>query len=82
MMGNYEYTPLERSWATISLVQGDKSWDSVLRQQHPEVKGMTQGQLDKAALRYGISFVLKHPLLTVRRTLVRLFNFWQLDARW
>ena len=30
MMGNYEYTPLERNWATISIVQGEKQWHRVL----------------------------------------------------
>ena len=79
MMGNYEYTPLERSWATITLVTGEKSWDAVLRREHPEVKGMTQGQLDKVALKHGLHFVFTHPVLTAQRTMVRFFNFWQLE---
>ncbi len=79
MMGNYEHTPLERSWATISIVTGEKSWDNVLRQAHPEVIGMTQGQLDKAAMKYGIRFVLANPVLTAKRVAVRFFNFWQLE---
>ncbi len=79
MMGNYEYTPLERSWATISMVTGEKSWDSVLRASHPEVKGMTQGQLDKAAMKYGIRFAIANPWLTTKRFVVRFFNFWQLE---
>ncbi len=79
MMGNYEYTPLERSWATISNVTGEKAWDYVLRKQHPETKGMTQGQLDKVALKHGLQFVFTHPMLTAQRMVVKFFNFWQLE---
>jgi 4-amino-4-deoxy-L-arabinose transferase-like glycosyltransferase len=79
MMGNYEYTPLERSWATITDVTGEKAWDYVLRQKHPETKGMTQGQLDKVALKHGLHFALTHPFLTAQRMMVRFFNFWQLE---
>ena len=79
MMGNYEYTPLERSWATVSDVTGERSWDQVLRQKYPAAKGMTQGQLDKLAMRHGIQFVLSHPILTAKRTVVRFFNYWQLE---
>ncbi|MBD3673128.1 MAG: glycosyltransferase family 39 protein [Planctomycetaceae bacterium] len=79
MMGNYEHTPLDRSWATISDVTGDKAWHVVLQEKNPEVQGMTQGQLDKAAMKYGIEFVLKHPVLSAQRTIVRFFNFWQLE---
>ncbi len=79
MMGNYEYTPLERSWATVSTVTGERSWDAVLRRKRPEVVGMTQGQLDRAAMRYGIHFALSNPALTAKRDVVRFFNFWQLE---
>jgi hypothetical protein len=79
MMGNYEHTPLERSWATITDVTGEKAWDYVLRKQHPETKGMTQGQLDKVALKHGLQFVYHHPLLTAQRMAVKFFNFWQLE---
>ncbi|MGH7127542.1 MAG: ArnT family glycosyltransferase, partial [Planctomycetaceae bacterium] len=79
MMGNYEHTPLERSWATISLVQGERAWHAVLLREHPQTTPLTQGQLDKLAMRHGIRFALQHPALTAQRTLVRFFNFWQLE---
>lgn len=79
MMGNYEHTPLERSWATIETVQGDDSWIHVLRRHEGSLQGLTQGQIDKRAMRYGIAFILDHPGLTLQRTVVRAFNFWQLD---
>ncbi len=39
----------------------------------------TQGQLDKRALSHAIRFVLANPLITLKRDLVKFFNFWQLE---
>jgi 4-amino-4-deoxy-L-arabinose transferase-like glycosyltransferase len=79
MMGNYQYTPLERSWATISDVQGEHAWDSVLRRERQQPGPITQGMIDKHALRHAMRFVLAHPWLTVKRDTVKFFNFWQLE---
>ena len=78
MMGNYQYTPLERSWATVDLVKGNQTWISVLHQEHG-FSGLTQGQIDKLAMRHGIHFMIAHPGLTLQHSVVRFFNFWQLD---
>jgi len=78
MMGNYEYTPLERSWATISDVTGDRAWHRVLAKERAG-KQQTQGQLDKLALRHGVRFVLQNPGLTLKRDAIKFFNFWQLE---
>ena len=79
MMGNYEHTPLERNWATINVVAGDKQWFRVLERETPGYSELTQGQIDKLALRHGIRFALSHPFLTIQRDVVRFFNFWQLE---
>jgi 4-amino-4-deoxy-L-arabinose transferase-like glycosyltransferase len=79
MMGNYEYTPLERSWATLSDVRGEDAWHQVLYREHQFAAPITQGQLDKLALRHAVDFVRAHPWLTVKRDLVKFFNFWQLE---
>jgi 4-amino-4-deoxy-L-arabinose transferase-like glycosyltransferase len=81
MMGNYEFTPLERSWAAIDLAQGDQAWFRVLQQAYPtEYKaGVTQGQIDKLAMRYAVRFMLANPGLTAQRSLVKSLNFWQLE---
>lgn len=79
MMGNYEYTPLERSWATISDVTGEKSWHIVLAANTPGYSGLTQGQIDKAAMKYGIKYFFNHPGISLKRSIVKFFNFWQLD---
>ncbi len=78
MMGNYEYTPLDRAWDAISL-EGEKAWYAVLRKEHPEFGTLTQGERDKLALRYGLRYMLEHPGQTLQRSLVKFFNFWQLE---
>ena len=79
MMGNYEYTPLERSWATISDVTGEKSWHHVLAANTPGYSELTQGQIDKAAMKYGIKYFFSHPGVSIQRSVVKFFNFWQLE---
>lgn len=79
MMGNYEFTPLERSWATVSDVRGDQAWHRVLADATPDYSGLTQGQIDKRAMKYGIRFFFTNPTLTAKRCVVRFFNFWQLE---
>jgi 4-amino-4-deoxy-L-arabinose transferase-like glycosyltransferase len=79
MMGNYEHTPLERSWATISIVQGEGEWYRLVALRFPEFKTATQGQRDKLAMRYALEFIGSHPTLTLQRSLVKFFNFWQLE---
>jgi hypothetical protein len=79
MMGNYEFTPMERSWATISDVPEEHQWYRVLQKERESTVRLTQGQIDKLALRHAISFVTSHPWLTLKRDIVKFFNFWQLE---
>jgi 4-amino-4-deoxy-L-arabinose transferase-like glycosyltransferase len=78
MMGNYEYTPLHRAWTAIE-IQGERSWIEVLRARHGGLSGLTQGQIDKLAQREAVRFVLGHPALTLRRDVIKFFNFWGLE---
>ncbi len=78
MMGNYEYTPLHRSWDAIAL-EGNQSWVAeVCATYAPEQRG-TQGLVDKLALRQGLQFVREHPGLTAQRSVVKFFDFWGLE---
>lgn len=79
MMGNYEFTPTERSWATISDVTGEKSWIKVLQREARGESLGTQGQIDKRALSHAIRHVLANPVTTLKRDVVKFFNFWQLE---
>jgi 4-amino-4-deoxy-L-arabinose transferase-like glycosyltransferase len=78
MMGNYRYTPLYRSWATIEK-EGEESWIyEVLETSTPEQR-TTQGKIDKLALRRGLRFVVANPELTAKRDIVKFFDFWGLE---
>jgi 4-amino-4-deoxy-L-arabinose transferase-like glycosyltransferase len=78
MMGNYEYTPLDRPWDAISM-EGERAWHHVLLASYPDRRPRTQGQLDKLALRYGLDYVRRHPLQTLVRDVAKFFHFWQLE---
>jgi 4-amino-4-deoxy-L-arabinose transferase-like glycosyltransferase len=81
MMGNYEFTPLYRSWDAIS-ISGEESWIEVLKAKHPELSrsgAVTQGQLDQIAMKEGLQFVRENPELTLKRDLVKFFDFWGLE---
>jgi 4-amino-4-deoxy-L-arabinose transferase-like glycosyltransferase len=78
MMGNYEFTPIDRPWDAISIT-GDNAWHAVLRAHTPEAKGATQGQLDKLALKYGLQYVWQHPEQSLARDVAKFFHFWQLE---
>jgi 4-amino-4-deoxy-L-arabinose transferase-like glycosyltransferase len=78
MMGNYEHTPLYRSWDAISIT-GEQGWFCVLEANRPLPLGTTQGQIDKLALSEGVQFVKENPGLTVHRDLIKFFDFWGLE---
>jgi hypothetical protein len=40
---------------------------------------MTQGKRDKLAMRYALSYMWAHPLVTLQRSTIKFFNFWQLE---
>jgi 4-amino-4-deoxy-L-arabinose transferase-like glycosyltransferase len=79
MMGNYEFTPTERSWATITDVTGERAWHQVLAREASGKSLGNQGQLDKRALSHAIHYVVTNPAVTLKRDVVKFFNFWQLE---
>ncbi len=78
MMGNYQHTPLFRSWDTIAL-QGDKSWIHEITETYPPQERDTQGKIDRLAFKQGMKFVLANPGLTLQRSAVKFFDFWGLE---
>lgn len=79
MMGNYEYTPMFRAWDAVS-ERGDRHWLQVLGRRYPgAMENLTQGQLDKLALKAAVAYVRENPGLTVRRDVVKFFHFWGLE---
>jgi 4-amino-4-deoxy-L-arabinose transferase-like glycosyltransferase len=78
MMGNYAHTPFDRPWDAIS-AEGDKAWHTVLRRETSVPPNITQGQLDKLALKYGLNYISRHPFETLQRDTAKFFHFWQLE---
>jgi len=78
MMGNYQHTPLFRSWDAIA-IEGDRSWWYEVFEKYPPEQRMTQGQIDKLALRLGLNYVWEHPGQTLQRDLVKFIDFWGLE---
>ncbi len=71
-MGNYEHTPLNRSWAAVELT-GNKAWYYGHKQ---VLSGMNEAQKGKWCKEKAKEFILNHKLLTVKRDLVKAANFW------
>ncbi|MFL5244267.1 MAG: ArnT family glycosyltransferase [Gemmataceae bacterium] len=78
MMGNYEFTPLFRSWDAVS-EKGDRFWLDEVSQTYTSEEMETQGKIDKLALRQGLKFVFAHPSLTLQRDVVKFCDFWGLE---
>ena len=78
MMGNYQHTPLYRSWDAIS-ISGDKSWAFEIEANYPYEQRDTQGKVDRLALRQGLKFVRENPWLTLKRDIIKFFDFWGLE---
>ncbi len=78
MIGNYQHTPLYRSWTGAEFT-GDDSWVHELQSAYPPEQRQTQGELDQLAMRDGLKFVASHPGLTLERDVIKFFNFWGLE---
>lgn len=78
MTGNYQHTPLYRSWATIG-ISGENSWAHELHTSYPREEWETQGKLDKLAMRHTVKYVLANPGLTFQRAIIKFFDFWGLE---
>jgi hypothetical protein len=74
-MGNYEYTPEDRMWDAVRLT-GEKNWSYELGQTHPDVLSWTVGQKDKWAQRAAIAYMVDHPWITFRRSVLKFADFW------
>lgn len=74
-MGNYEYTPLNRAWATVDIT-GPEAWyhghEDVLR-------GMNEAQKQVWAIKQAKRFISENRVLTVKRSIVKAANFWGLE---
>src|SRR5262249_19562038 len=77
-MGNYEHTPEDRMWDAVS-ISGEKSWSYELGATHPEARHWTEGQKAAWAQRQAFAYMAAHPVITLRRSILKLADFWGLD---
>ena len=76
-MGNYEYTPDDRMWTAVAL-QGEQNWVTGLTADRPG-QTMTEGLKEKWAQRKAIEYMRQHPIVTLRRALIKFADFWGLE---
>ncbi len=77
-MGNYEYTPEDRMWDAVAL-RGEKSWSYALREEFPGREHFSEGEKDKWAQRKAIEYIVAHPGTTLRRSVIKVSDFWGLE---
>jgi 4-amino-4-deoxy-L-arabinose transferase-like glycosyltransferase len=77
-MGNYEYTPEDRMWDAVSLT-GDRYWAASLPPHGPDGQPWTEGRKDKWAQRQALTYMAAHPWTTLRRSVLKLADFWGLE---
>lgn len=78
LMGNYEYTPMDRAWDPMTLF-GDHSVFALLKKEHPETVHLTEGQKEQWAKKQAVAFMLENPGLTFQRSLIKFASFWGLE---
>jgi hypothetical protein len=72
MEGNYEHTPLDRSWRAHAL-------DSDLKVRRLLPTDVSEGERQRLAFRYGLAYMIENPGLTVQRALLKAANVWGLE---
>jgi 4-amino-4-deoxy-L-arabinose transferase-like glycosyltransferase len=80
LMGNYEFTPEARMWDAVSIV-GPTSWAAPLTNR-PDAGTWTEGQKERWARTEALKFMAAHPLLTLRRSMLKLADLWGLEREW
>ncbi len=79
-MGNYDYTPDDRMWTAVALT-GEKNWSYDLANEHSG-QPFTEGQRDRWAQRKAVAYMRANPWITLRRTLIKLADFWGLEREY
>lgn len=72
LAGNYEHTPLDRPWRAHGLDPSLK-----VRRLFPE--HLSEGEVQKLAVRRALAYIAEHPRLTLRNSIVRIANVWGLE---
>jgi 4-amino-4-deoxy-L-arabinose transferase-like glycosyltransferase len=78
LMGNYAHTPEQRMWDAVSLT-GPMAWNATLPPTAADGSKWTEGTKEKWAQRQAISYMVAHPLTTLRRSVLKFADFWGLE---
>jgi 4-amino-4-deoxy-L-arabinose transferase-like glycosyltransferase len=76
--GNYAYTPEDRMWDAFSL-QGERFWRYELDRQYADQTGWTEGRQERWARDAALAYMRDHPVVTIRRSLLKFADFWGLE---
>jgi 4-amino-4-deoxy-L-arabinose transferase-like glycosyltransferase len=80
LTGNYEYTPEDRMWDGVN-IHGSQAWYAPLFKERP-ANLLTEGEKDRWARAAAIRFMAAHPLLTAKRSVLKLADLWGLEREW
>ena len=80
LTGNYAFTPEDRMWDGVRLT-GAALWSAPLTTR-PEAAKWTDGQKDRWARTAAVEFMTAHPLLTLKRSILKLADLWGLEREW
>ena len=72
--GNDENTLPHRAWDWSG-----RNLDEELHREYQDVSGWTEGQKEKWAMRQGLTYILSHPLKSLRLAVVKFADFWGLE---
>lgn len=75
-MGNYENTPDERMWAGAQNSHEENWGEQAARETGQRV---TEGSKDQWALRKAVTYIVTHPGITLRRSMIRFADFWGIE---
>lgn len=78
MMGNYAHTPLYRAWDAVAM-EGDKAWIHEVGTVYDLSQVDSQAEVDRLAMKRGVAFVRANPALTMKRDVIKFFDFWGLE---
>ena len=74
-MGNYEHTPMHRSWAAVD-IEGENSWYYGHEQ---TLKDMNQAEKQKWGIQNAKEYMKSHVGQTILRSIIKTANFWGME---
>jgi 4-amino-4-deoxy-L-arabinose transferase-like glycosyltransferase len=80
LTGNYEYTPEDRMWDGVN-IGGTQAW-YVPFFKEPLDHSPTEGEKERWARAAAIRFMAAHPLVTAKRSVLKLADLWGLEREW